>query len=132
MESDRNDNEPVTAPVSTMGDGLGESSYNKTVDDGPGSTCDDDASDWKRWVNVESTVDDSISDPDWQWGAIETALELPEGEDAFENGRVRDADATFFWDPQDTCPPLLESTVWPFGLGAFVDDHRPHGGGGGF
>ncbi len=115
MDSDRNDSEPVTAPVSTLGDGLRESSYNKTVDDGPGSTCDDGASDWKRWVNVQSTVADSISDPDWQWAVIEKALELPEGEAAFENGHGRDADATFFWDPQDTRPHLLESTVWPLG-----------------
>ena len=115
MESDGNDNEPLTAPVSTMDDDRGESSYNNTIDDGPGSTCDDGASDWKRWVNVESTIAVPTSDSDSQWSAIESALELSDGETDLQNGRARNADGTFVWDPQETCAPLLESTVWPLG-----------------
>jgi eukaryotic-like serine/threonine-protein kinase len=115
MDSERNESESKTAPVSTVDDGRGESSFNKTIDDGPGSTCEDGASDWKRWVNVESTIAGPMSDPDWQWRAIESGLDGPDGETDLQNGRGRDADGTFFWDPQDTCVPLLESTVWPLG-----------------
>jgi eukaryotic-like serine/threonine-protein kinase len=115
MESDGKSDEPLTSPVSTMDDGAGESSYNNTVDDGPGSTVDDGASDWKHWVSVSSTIDGSISEPDGQWNSIESALELPDEATDLGNGCGREADGTFCWDPQDTCLPSLESTVWPLG-----------------
>jgi eukaryotic-like serine/threonine-protein kinase len=115
MKPDRNDNEPLTSPVSTMDEGVGESSCNNTVDDGPGSTCDDGATDWKHWVSVESTIDVSISDADGLWNAIGSALELPEDVTDLDDACVREADGTFCWDPQETCSLPLESTVWPLG-----------------
>ncbi len=115
MESDGKKNEPLTSPVSTMDDGAGESSFNNTVDDGPGSTCDDGASDWKHWISVESTIDGSISDAEGKWNSIDSALELPDEETNLDDGCCREPDGTFCWDPQETCVPLLESTVWPLG-----------------
>ncbi len=115
MESDGKNDEPLTSPVSTMDDRAGESSFNNTVDDGPGSTVDDGASDWKHWVSVSSTIDGSISEPDGKCNSVESALELPDETTDVDDGRRREADGTFCWDPQETCVPSLESTVWPLG-----------------
>src|SRR5271166_2407918 len=113
MERNGKNNDPLAAPVSTMDDGLGKSSYNKTIDEGPGSTCQDSASDWIRWVSVESTVDAASSNLDWQWGATDSSLHCLD--DATDAGNGRDPDGTFFWDPQATCLPAPESTYWPLG-----------------
>jgi eukaryotic-like serine/threonine-protein kinase len=98
-----------------MSDGAGESSFNDTVDDGPASTVGDGASEWKHWVTVESTIDGSISDPDWKCNAIDSGLEVPGDETGVEESRRREPDGTFLWDPQETRLPALESTVWPLG-----------------
>ena len=115
MKSDGKNDEPLTAPVSTMDDGVGDSSCNNTVDDGPGSTCDDGASDWKHWISVESTIDASISNDNGHWDASDSALEVPDDVTDVDEGCIREADGTFCWDPQETCLPVLESTVWPLG-----------------
>ena len=115
METDGKDDEPVTSPISTMDDGVGESSYNKTIDEGPGSTCDDSANDGARWINVESTVDGAGSDSDWHWVAIDSATDIPDRALDLEDGRGREPDATCIWDPQGTWAPALESTRWPLG-----------------
>jgi serine/threonine protein kinase/tetratricopeptide (TPR) repeat protein len=110
-----NDDERLTPPCSTADDGVDGSSYNKTLAEGEGSTCEDDANDWERWVSVESTVEAAIADSDWQWGVIDFALGSACDPTSSENGHARDPDGTFFWDAQDTLPPVLESTVWPVG-----------------
>jgi tetratricopeptide (TPR) repeat protein/tRNA A-37 threonylcarbamoyl transferase component Bud32 len=115
MERNGKDDEPLTAPESTIDDGQAKSSYNKTIDDGPGSTCEDSATDWNRWVNVESTIGETGSDLNWQCDSLESALGLLDEHTDGQNGCDRDPNATFFWDPQDTFAPVLQSTVWPLG-----------------
>jgi eukaryotic-like serine/threonine-protein kinase len=115
METAGNDDGRLTPPYSTVDDGVDGSSYNKTIAEGEGSTCQDDASDWQRWVSVESTVEGKSADRNWQWGAIDFALDSACAPLNGENGHDRDPDGTFVWDPQLTLPPVLESTVWPVG-----------------
>jgi hypothetical protein len=115
MERNGKDDEPLTAPESTIDDGQAKSSYNKTIDEGPGSTCEDSATDWNRWVSVESTIGETGSDRDWQCDSLESALGLLDEDTDGQNGCNHDPNATFFWDPQDTFAPVLQSTVWPLG-----------------
>jgi eukaryotic-like serine/threonine-protein kinase len=115
METAGNNDDPLTASVSTMDDGLGNSSFNKTIPDGPGSTCEDSANDWKRWVNVESTIDEGSPDADWQCEAIELALDGFGDDTHGKNEGERDPDGTFLWGPEETWAPVLQSTVWPLG-----------------
>ena len=116
MNSDGNDNEPLTSPVSTMDDGVGESSLNNTVDDGPGSTCDDVMQVTGGVGSVSSRrLMHPFSNPDGLWNLAGNGLELPDDVTDPDDGRAREADGTFCWDPQETRVPVLESTVWPFG-----------------
>src|SRR5262249_4726846 len=115
MERNGKDDEPLTAPESTIDDGQAKSSYNKTIDEGAGSTCEDSATDWNRWVNVESTICETGSDPNWHCDSLESALGLLDEHTDGQNGCDRDPNATFFWDPQDTRSLVVASTVWPIG-----------------
>ena len=115
METAADDDDPLTPPISTVDDGAGASSYNKTIGESIGSTCEDSAHDWERWVSVGSTVDAGDSGTDWRCDDFELALDAIERDTRAQNGHACDPDATFFWDAQETQQSPEMSTVWPVG-----------------
>ena len=112
MKKKRNEPDVVPWSISTAGDGLGSSSYNDTADDGPGTTCDDNADLRKRAPRVGSTEVASGANGHPPSSGVDVVLDMPaDQEESCGDDHEYNPYATFIWDPLETRVASVESTV---------------------
>ncbi len=111
METDRDELDFVLWSISTVDDAVGDSSYNDTFDQGPGSTCPDPSGDLQPLVSVDSTAHATGSNPDCASSGIDSGLDRCDDTTDPGDSAGRDPGATFLWDPQETRVPILGSTA---------------------